>query len=95
MEIKKYLEIDFNKNDLANYNQVSKKDNIEFSKVLDEIQDKIDYSDKLITDYVNGKDVPIHNIIISLEQAKLSVTLLSEIRNKIIESYNELTRTVG
>lgn len=98
MEIKRYLDINTNNIDIdqgIKPKDLSNNNKNNFFEILDETQKKIDISDKLIMDYVNGKDVPIHSIMISLEQARLSVQLISEVRNKIIESYNDLTRTAG
>lgn len=97
MEIKNYLEISTDKIDIDKKLKFdeSKNNLTNFWEILDETQKKIDFSDKLLSDYANGKDVPLHSIMISLEQARLSVQLISEVRNKIIDSYNELTRTAG
>lgn len=98
MEIKKYLEIEPSKINVfqkLNTDKTKDTNTSNFWEILDEAQKKVDFSDKLIIDYANGKDVPIHSIMISLEQARLSIQLISEVRNKIIESYHELTRTAG
>lgn len=40
----------------------------------------------------SGKDIAIHDVMIAMEQARIDLTLLSEIRNRLVESYQELAR---
>ena len=47
---------------------------------------------KLTEDFVMGKGVPIHEVMIAGEEAKTNLELLVEIRNKAIETYKELTK---
>jgi flagellar hook-basal body complex protein FliE len=39
-----------------------------------------------------GEDVPIHQAVIATEEASLSFQLMVEVRNKLLESYNEIMR---
>lgn len=39
-----------------------------------------------------GQDVPLHDVMISMEQARIDLTLMAEVRNRIVESYQELMR---
>jgi len=49
-------------------------------------------SKQMINDFVEGKDVELHEVMIAGEKAKTSLQLLMEIRNKAIDMYKELTR---
>ncbi len=49
-------------------------------------------SKQMISDFVEGKDVELHEVMIAGEKAKTSLQLLMEIRNKAIDMYKELTR---
>ena len=49
-------------------------------------------SSKITQDFVAGKDVELHEVMIAGEKAKTSLDLLMEIRNKTIDMYKELTR---
>jgi flagellar hook-basal body complex protein FliE len=40
----------------------------------------------------SGKPVELHEVMISLEQARLSVQTFIQIRNKLIESYQDVMR---
>ncbi|ALN84760.1 flagellar hook-basal body complex protein FliE [Lysobacter capsici] len=39
-----------------------------------------------------GQDIPIHEVMIAMEQARMDLTLVVEVRNRMLESYQELTR---
>jgi flagellar hook-basal body complex protein FliE len=39
--------------------------------------------------------VELHTVMIAAEQARLSIALAAEVRNKVIEAYQELARTAG
>jgi flagellar hook-basal body complex protein FliE len=39
-----------------------------------------------------GKGVELHDVMITLERAQLSVQTFVQIRNKLVESYQDLTR---
>lgn len=49
-------------------------------------------SEKAIESFVAGDGVEIHEVMIAGEQAKTSLQLLMEIRNKTIDMYKELTK---
>lgn len=40
----------------------------------------------------SGKDIAIHDVMIAMERARIDLTLMSEVRNRLIEGYQELTR---
>ena len=47
---------------------------------------------KLTDDFINGKDIQLHKVMIAGEKAKTNLELLIEIRNKTVDMYKELTR---
>jgi flagellar hook-basal body complex protein FliE len=49
-------------------------------------------SRKITTDYIEGKDVELHEVMIAGQKAKTSLELLMQIRNKTVDMYKELTR---
>ncbi|PWB29842.1 flagellar hook-basal body complex protein FliE [Stenotrophomonas sp. SPM] len=40
----------------------------------------------------SGKDVPVHEVMIAMEQARMELTFAVEVRNRLLESYQELAR---
>ena len=41
---------------------------------------------------LSGQNVPLHQAMISMEEASVSFQLMVEVRNKLLESYQELMR---
>jgi len=62
------------------------------SDFVKEVNKEQKSSNQLIQDFVDGKDVELHEVMIAGEKAKTSLQLLMEIRNKAIDMYKELTR---
>lgn len=42
--------------------------------------------------YATGGDIELHNVILSTEKADLSMQLAMQIRNKMIDAYQEVSR---
>lgn len=67
----------------------------EFGKVIKGAIDRVDgmdkEADKSIMDLLKGK-ADIHETMIALQKADISMRLLLAIRNKAIEAYKEITR---
>lgn len=63
-----------------------------FSTLLENVKADQAAAEKLTDDFIEGKGVEIHEVMIAGEKAKTSLQLLLEIRNKTIDMYKELTR---
>ncbi|MCY6353999.1 flagellar hook-basal body complex protein FliE [Clostridium sp. ZS2-4] len=60
---------------------------------LNEVNDKQLESESVTEQFIKGEDVPVHEVMMKAEEAKLSLQLAVEIRNKLMEAYQELNRT--
>ncbi len=49
-------------------------------------------ADKMSTDLASGKSESIHETMLALTQAELSFNMLVQVRNKALESYQEVMR---
>lgn len=49
-------------------------------------------AEKAARDFALGETQSIHNTIIELERADLSLRLLTQVRNKVVEAYQEIMR---
>ena len=49
-------------------------------------------SEQAVTDLVTGKSDNVQDVVLAVAKAEMSFQLFMEIRNKLIESYNELMR---
>jgi flagellar hook-basal body complex protein FliE len=45
-----------------------------------------------VTELLSGQKVPLHQAMIAMEEASVSFQLMVEVRNKLLESYQELMR---
>lgn len=59
---------------------------------LDKINDKQIEADNTTNDFIEGKDVSIHEVMLKTEEAKVSLQLAVQVRNKLVEAYQELNR---
>lgn len=49
-------------------------------------------AEQLTRAYALGEDIPIHRVTYALEQARLSLELMLQVRNRLVESYQEIMR---
>jgi len=67
-----------------------------FESVLSQLVQDVNSSQIAATDSVqgllSGQNVSLHQTMISIEEASLSFQLMVEVRNKLLESYQELMR---
>jgi flagellar hook-basal body complex protein FliE len=67
-----------------------------FEKMLGGLVNEISAKQAAASDSVNGllsgKNVSLHQTVIAMEEASLSFQLMVEVRNKLLESYQELMR---
>lgn len=49
-------------------------------------------SDKVTEDFITGKIDSIHDVTIAAEKASISLQLAIEVRNKVLEAYQEIMR---
>ena len=73
--------------------KIQQKDTAEFGKVIKGAIEKVDRlekdADQSVVDLLQGK-ASIHETMIALQKADMSMQLLLNIRNKVIESYQNI-----
>jgi flagellar hook-basal body complex protein FliE len=62
------------------------------SELINDVNNSQVESQNTIQDFVSGKGVEIHEVMIAGEKAKTNLDLLMEIRNKAVDMFKELTR---
>jgi flagellar hook-basal body complex protein FliE len=69
---------------------------VEFSKMLMDgvlsLNAAQNESNQLVSNFIAGKGPEVHNLMLNVEKANLSLELAVQIRNKIIDAYNEVMR---
>ena len=81
---------------IGKINEVNKNTEGKFGNVLSDFVKQVNSdqnaSKQITNDFIEGKDVEIHEVMIAGEKASTSLDLLIEIRNKAIDMYKELSR---
>ena len=49
-------------------------------------------SEQSVQNYISGKTDNIHEVMISMQQSQLSFQMMVEVRNKLVDTYQELSR---
>jgi flagellar hook-basal body complex protein FliE len=62
------------------------------SNALGDVQSKQNLADEAIRKLATGEVQDVHQVMVAFEQARLSMQLLTEVRNKLVETYQEVTR---
>lgn len=67
-----------------------------FTEIFSNMLESVDMSQKEAAQiqeaFLNGEPVEIHEVMIKAQEAGISMDLLLEIRNKLVNAYNELMR---
>src|ERR1051325_1657748 len=61
-------------------------------KMVNEVNAKQTAAGQAVHDLQSGQNVSLHQTMIALEEASVSFQLMGEVRNKVLESYQELMR---
>ena len=61
-------------------------------KFLDNVNNKQIAAGQAVHDLQNGQSASLHQAMIAMEEASVSFQLMVEVRNKVLESYQELMR---
>jgi flagellar hook-basal body complex protein FliE len=90
--IKGFTPISFDKTDLLS----EETQGLDFSKFLNDAINKVNEiqldSTELTNEFAAGKTDNIHEVLIAGEKADVALQLTMQIRNKILDAYNEIMR---
>lgn len=62
------------------------------SSQVNQVNDKIVVADQKVADVATGKSQNLHEMMVALNKADLSLKMLTQVRNKAVEAYQELMR---
>ena len=62
------------------------------SEGIEQVNQNLLEADRLTRAYALGEDMPIHQVTFALEHARLSFELMLQVRNRLMESYQEIMR---
>ena len=79
---------------LQNESIANEESSTSFSQVIGDlinnVNDKQIESDNKIESLIKGEDVTMHEVMLSMQEAQVSMELLIEMRNKMVEAYQEI-----
>ena len=68
----------------------------DFRNMLDaglaQVDQGLKAADQQVRALAAGEEIAPHEVMISMEQARMHLTLLVEVRNRVVEAYQELAR---
>lgn len=64
----------------------------QLSKAVAQVQDLQTQREDAVQDMVTGQVTEVHDVMIAAKESQLAFELLVEVRNKLLESYQELMR---
>ena len=74
----------------------SSNDNINFKDLLTDALNNVNTleqeSDKMTEDFIAGRTDDIYSVLIAAEKATISLQFITEVRNKVMEAYQEIMR---
>ena len=87
------------KDDKKSFSPTEGGDNSNAKSFLEQLQDGLESvntqmstADKKATDLAVGKSANLHEVMLASTQAELSFNLMVQLRNKALETYNEIMR---
>lgn len=57
---------------------------------IDDANIKIAEADRMVTAFTLDNDIPSHQVMFALEQARLSLEMMVQVRNRLIEGYQQI-----
>jgi flagellar hook-basal body complex protein FliE len=61
-------------------------------RALEEVNNAQVRADRVGLDFLTGRVQDLHQVTIAMEEARIMMTLAVEVRNKIVEAYQEISR---
>lgn len=64
----------------------------QLQKAIQEVDDLQTRREQMVQDMIVGKTSEVHDVMIAAKESQLAFELLMEVRNKLLESYQEIMR---
>mgnify|MGYP001169108630 FL=1 len=62
------------------------------TQFVGEVNEKQAVSTEMVNGLLSGQDIPLHRVMIAMEEAGVAFQMMVEVRNKLLEGYQELMR---
>ena len=64
----------------------------EISKFIQWVNEEQQKANAIREAFLRGADIPLHQMVIEFEKASIALNLLIQVRNKLLEAYQEINR---
>lgn len=64
-----------------------------FSRGLEQMEQKIDTANAMVRAFTLDESVPVHQVTIALEEARIAVEMTMQVRTRLVDAYRELMNT--
>lgn len=54
------------------------------------VNDRLIAADRMVVDFVLNDDVPVHRVTFALEEARMSLEVMLQLRGRLVEGYQQL-----
>ena len=61
-------------------------------RMVSDVNAQQNYANQTVNALQSGQNVPLHQAVIAMEEANVSFQLMVEVRNRLLESYQEIMR---
>ena len=62
------------------------------SQMVNDVNSKQNVSAQAVSALQSGQSVPLHQAVIAMEEANVSFQLMVEVRNRLLDAYQEIMR---
>ena len=62
------------------------------TQFVGEVNQKQAVSTEMVNGLLSGQNIPLHRVMIAMEEASVAFQMMVEVRNKLLEGYQELMR---
>lgn len=63
-----------------------------FNQFVSDVNAQQNISAQAVSDLQSGQNVPLHQAVIAMEEANVSFQLMVEVRNRLLDAYQEIMR---
>ncbi len=60
---------------------------------MDETNNLLNKSDSMVKEYATNRTMDLHEVMIAVQEAGMALSYTMQVRNKLIEAYQEVMRT--
>lgn len=62
-------------------------------KGLEHVEQKITHADHMVRVFALDGSIPVHQVTIALEEARIAIELAMQVRTRLVEAYREIMNT--